>query len=252
MREISRTLTIRTSMSLMFLTGCALNFGQVNASGTANVTADTKIDTTVNASASTTVTQNGDGVGTTATPSPSVAPTEKPRAKLIVYQNFKDLYSWGDIDLGFSKRPIYAITLQAKGMAIPVVEMIFTRIGSGSYPDTSIKDVRLAVSTIGVIQSLPSLKNGLAEFKNDNGLFLIPQDTTVDVTMGGSNGVQGSSNANENEQLTANYSVKTLGFALKKTSDIRTSVPVDIIGTFPLDGPIFKFCCYAGHLTPNE
>lgn len=257
MREIHRTLTLRLPILAISVTcGCALNFGQVNASGTVNATADTKIennvDTTINASGSITQTNEQHVDTTQQSPgTPSVSVTEAPKGRLIVYQNFKDLLSWGDLDFGFYKRPIFTITLQAKDVSIPIDGIAFTRIGSGSYPDTSIEDVRLSVSTIGVIQSLPSLKNGVADFKSDNGLFVVPKDTAIEVTMGGSNGVR-PDGINSNDQLTANYSVKTLGFSLKKIFDIRTSVPVDIIGTFPLDGPTFKFCCYTGNLTPNE
>ncbi|MEK7649119.1 MAG: hypothetical protein AAB400_04390, partial [Patescibacteria group bacterium] len=190
------------------------------------------------------VAQNPGGEQPTATP----VATEAPKGRLTVLQNFSEAGGNGSgrVDMQTTKVTLYSFFLTAKERDILIKGITLTRIGLPSFDDTLFIDARLATSTTGVVQALPSLKDGQARFFSENGLFAIAKDQTVALYFGGSmNGFQW------NEQVVANYAQKPFGFSLKKTSDIQTNVPVEIISAFPLDGPLFKLCCYEGTLAPN-
>lgn len=261
MREIHRTLTTKVPILAISVTcGCALNFGQVNASGTVNASAnaDTKIennvDTTINASASTTVTQNG-GTQQTASPVPSATPASDPGPGTL-YVHHVPKMSGPDSGLGTfnagnisNNMPMMHVYLTASNDRDQFIEQ-YRVSQDGDTSTTQPLFVNLRLKNEGVqVAIVPETVSGAANFYKEGGHTIVPAGKTITAYI--------ITDWSYKEQviladgtpvyrtdlwlkLFAGHSVR---LKINSKDDIKTLGDAKIEGDFPLYGPKISFCC---------
>jgi hypothetical protein len=201
------------------------------------------IDSLLKGTATGTVNASGSVSAPSAQPAQVVAPS-KTASKLVVYQNFASLDPLAGKIPFINTRPqaIFSAYVKPIGGIAEFKRVRFTLIGDAKdtvingkpVGDSFLTDVRQKFD--GQVTTIPSFTNSIAEFASGDKLLVVQDGGIAELNAGAL--------SNIDEMPVAAFIGKTIGLSIKKASDIELADPNTMVeGTFPLDGPLFTFCC---------